>query len=240
MSARPDRTTQHLLLVLLGAVVLVVAGSDRYLDYVRPGFRPFLLVAGAVVLVLGLLGLLGLVRGRSTASADHEHLGPAVGWLLAAPVAVVLVVAPPALGAYSADRQAAPAAVTGPPLGPGIGADDPGTDHRTMTLLAYTIWSQQADTSPLAGRQVRLVGFVSPREAGGWYVTRFRINCCAADATVLRVAVLDGASDLPTDQWVEVVGTFAEPVVDPALGFPLPAVDALQVRAVDAPAEAYE
>ncbi|WP_369138122.1 TIGR03943 family putative permease subunit [Modestobacter versicolor] len=237
MSARPDRTTQHVLLLLLGVVTLVVAGSDRYLDYVRAGFRPFLLVAGAVVLAVAVVGLLGR---RPASRSGHEHPGPAVGWLLAAPVAVVLVVAPPALGAYSADRlPATPVTVAGSPP-PGIGADDPGTDHRTMTLLAYTIWSAQPDTSALADRRVRLVGFVSPREAGGWYLTRLRVNCCAADATALRVAVPDGSAEFAPDQWVEVVGGFTEPVVDPAVGFAQPAVDALWVRRVEAPAETYE
>jgi len=240
VSVRPDRPTQHVLLVLLGAVVLVIAGTDRHLAYVRPGFRPFLLGAGAVVLGLGLLGLAALAR-RQAGAAAHEHAGPAVGWLLAAPVAVVLVVAPPALGAYSADRQpAAPVALPALPASPGIGADDPGTDHRTMTLLSYAIWSQQADTSAMAGRQIRLVGFVSPRQAGGWYVTRFRINCCAADATVLRVAVPAGSAELAPDQWVEVIGTFTDPVVDPAVGYPQPAIDAGSVRAVNPPAETYE
>ena len=234
MSRRPDRVAQLLLLLLLGVVVLIVAGTDRYLDYVRAGFRPLLLGAGGVLVAMAVGGLLPRPPGRP------EHAGPAVGWLLAAPVAVVLVVAPPALGAYSAGRQAAPIAVPAAPPSPGIGADDPGTDHRTMTLLAYAIWSLQPDTAALDGRQVRLVGFVSPRAAGGWYVTRFSVNCCAADATAVRVAVPDGAADLAPDEWVEVVGRFAEPLVDPAVGYPEPAIAATSVQVVAPPADSYE
>nr|WP_281371921.1 TIGR03943 family protein [Modestobacter versicolor] len=208
------------------------------MDYVRPGFRPFLLAAGVVVVALAATGLL---RRPGGPRAGHEHPGPAVGWLLAAPVAVVLVVAPPALGAYSAARlPTAPPAVPAAPPSPGIGADDPGADHRTMTLLSYTIWSQQPDPSPLADRRVRLVGFVTPREAGGWYLTRFRINCCAADATALRVAVIDGSAEFAPDQWVEVVGHFTEPVVDPVAGYALPAIEPASTRLVPPPAEPYE
>ena len=234
MSARPDRGTQQALLLLLGVVVLFVAGSDRYLDYVRAGFRPFLLAAG-VVLVLVAVG--GWVGPRSR----EEHPGPGVGWLLAAPVAVVLVVAPPALGSYTASRQAT-ASVTSLDAAPSaaLGANDPGTDHRTMTLFDYFVAVQQPDRSAIEGRRVRLVGFVSPRAAGGWYVTRFVVNCCAADATAVRIAVPDGPAGFEADQWVEVIGTAGDASVDPAVGHPEPAVDALSVRAVEPPAEPYE
>ena len=229
---RPDRLTQHLLLLLLGVVVLVVAGTDQHLAYVRAGFRPFLLAAGAVTVGLAVGGLL---RRRAPAP---DHPGPAVGWLLAAPVAVVLVVAPPALGSYTAGRQAAPVVA---PAGAGValGPDDPGADFRTLRLFDYLVASQTAPAE-LDGRRVRLVGFVSPRAAGGWYVTRFVVNCCAADATAVRVAVPAGPADVAPDQWVEVVGTATAPLTDPAVGYPEPALDAVSVQVVEAPAETYE
>ena len=230
----PDRLTQHLLLLLLGVVVLLVAGTDRYLDYVRAGFRPFLLAAGVVAVALAVTGL---VR---RAPAGHDHAGPAVGWLLAAPVAVVLVVAPPALGSYTASRLAAPVVVPATAAAGGIGPDDPGADSRTMRLFDYLVASQSLDQDGTAGRRVRLVGFVSPRAAGGWYVTRFTVNCCAADATPVRVAVPTGPPDVLPDQWVEVVGTVSPMLTDPAVGYPEPAVDAVSVRVVDAPAATYE
>jgi uncharacterized repeat protein (TIGR03943 family) len=228
----PDRLTQHLLLLLLGVVVLLVAGTDRYLDYVRAGFRPFLLAAGAVTVGLAVAGLLRRRPG------GHGHPGPAVGWLLAAPVAVVLVVVPPALGSYTAGRQAAPVVV--PAGGAGVlGPDDPGAGPRTMRLFDYLVASQ-TQPAELAGRRVRLVGFVSPRAGGGWYVTRFVVNCCAADATAVRVAVPAGPPGVQADQWVEVVGTARTPLTDPAVGYPEPALDAASVQVVQPPAETYE
>ena len=226
MSARPDRPTQQVLLLLVGVTVLLVALTDRHLAYVRAGFQPFLVAGGLVVTVVAVLGLLRDRRLRA------DSPGPGVGWLLVAPVAVVLVVAPPALGAFTAARQPVTPVAAAPPSGAGIGPDDPGTGHRTMTLLQYTIWSQ-ADTSALDGRRVRLVGFVTPREDGGWDLARFSIACCAADATALRVQVLGGPGDLAADQWVEVVGTSAgEPGP--------PVIRADEVTPVDAPAEPYE
>ncbi|MGY1857706.1 TIGR03943 family putative permease subunit [Modestobacter sp. SYSU DS0290] len=228
MRARPDRPTQQALLLLLGLVVLVVALTDQHLAYVRAGFQPFLVAAGVLLVAVGGLGLLR-DRGRRP-----EHPGPGVGWLLAAPVAVLVVVAPPALGAFSVDRLApAPVAVTTAP-GAGIGPDDPGADHRTMTLLEYTIWSQ-ADPAALAERRVRLVGFAVPRDHGDWDLARLSINCCAADATALRVQVAGGPPAPAADQWVEVVGTAGRR--DP--GGP-PVLRAVHVERIAAPAEPYE
>jgi uncharacterized membrane protein YraQ (UPF0718 family) len=61
-----------------------------------------------------------------------------------------------------------------------------------------------------SGRRVRLVGrFVEAR--GGFTLVRYKINCCAADATPLQAAILvRPEQSLPTnklrDQWVRVTG----------------------------------
>ncbi len=63
-----NRLTQSMILILLGGAVLrITTVSTTYLNYVKPGFRPFLIAAGVLVLVLGLIGLRpGMARrGRS-------------------------------------------------------------------------------------------------------------------------------------------------------------------------------
>lgn len=75
--------------------------SGDALNYVRPGLARFLLAAGVVVVLLGLLPPLGLL-GEQTVHADghgsHHHHRSRVGWLLLVPVLVVLLVQPAALG----------------------------------------------------------------------------------------------------------------------------------------------
>lgn len=236
-----SRFTGHLLLVLLGGVTLRVAAGDAYLAYVQAGFRPLLLAAGALVL---LVGLVGVVRDRPGTSHD-EHPAPPVAWLLLAPVVVLLVVAPGPLGSFTAGRQAAPVVAEEPDRPLGIGADDPGQDHRTMTLSGYAVRTQQSDLGPLQGRQVRLVGFLSPREGGGWYVARIQIACCAADARAVQVVLAGPDADellagLAADQWVEVVGGYAPSRPHPTLGHPEPALDLRSVTPVATPADGYE
>jgi uncharacterized repeat protein (TIGR03943 family) len=229
-----NRLTQHLLLVLLGGVTLRVSLGEGYLAYVQAGFRPLLVAAGVVVLVVGLVGVL-----RARPDADDGHPGPRVAWLLLAPVAVLLVVAPGPLGAWTAERQAAPVVAPRSDAPLGIGADDPGETYRTLTLSGYAIRTQQSDTTPLEGRDIRLVGFLSPREGGGWYLTRIRIACCAADASAVRV-VLDGEVAGAADQWVEVVGRYAPSLPHPTEGYPEPALTPDVVVPVPAPADGYE
>jgi hypothetical protein len=101
-----EEQTRSELLVVLGATAVWLWWSGDALNYVRPGLGPFLLAAGVVVVLLGLLPPLGL--GEQTAHADghgsHHHRAR-VGWLLLVPVLVVLLVQPAALGSYAVSSR---------------------------------------------------------------------------------------------------------------------------------------
>jgi uncharacterized repeat protein (TIGR03943 family) len=239
-----DRLTAALVLLLLGGVTLRVALTDAHLAYVQGGFRPFLVAAAVVLLVLGVAGVVRERPGRARDDCsddghghEHEH-GPRVAWLVLAPVAVLLLVAPPALGSFTAARQPQQV-VAAQPVAVGIGPDDPGRDFRTLPLSAYAIRALAEDTGALEGRRVRLTGFVTPREGGGWYVSRIAIQCCAADAVALTVVVEGPQGDLAADQWVEVVGTWAPPVTHPSRGWPEPVLAPDTVTPIDPPIDPY-
>ncbi|MGY2065304.1 TIGR03943 family putative permease subunit [Blastococcus sp. SYSU DS0619] len=234
--------TQHVVLLLLGAFVLQVALTDAHLAYVRAGFRPFLLIAAGVLLVVGLLGLLRWWRARRATADDmhaHGHHAPPVSWLLLLPAVVLALVAPPALGAFTVTRQSQPADL---PAGAAadMGPDDPGQDHVTVPVNTYRLAALGDDASTLEGRRIRLTGFVTPRQGGGWYVSRIAIACCAADAVGITVVVDGARGDLAVDQWVEVIGTWALPARHPAGDYPEAVIDPVSVRPIDPPADTYE
>ncbi|MEU4834069.1 TIGR03943 family protein [Streptosporangium sp. NPDC023615] len=71
-----NRVTQNLVLTLLGCAVLrISAFSTTYLNYVKPGFRPFLIGAGVVLVILGVVGLLQASRAGDLAAGESAPEG---------------------------------------------------------------------------------------------------------------------------------------------------------------------
>ncbi|WP_052316836.1 TIGR03943 family putative permease subunit [Streptosporangium roseum] len=71
-----NRVTQNLVLIMLGCAVLrISAFSTTYLNYVKPGFRPFLIGAGAVLMILGVAGLIQAWRPGKGSSGAGAHGG---------------------------------------------------------------------------------------------------------------------------------------------------------------------
>lgn len=173
-----NRDVQDTVLALLGATVLAVALTDVHLRYVKPSMQPLLVVAGVLLLAVGLFDA---SREREPAAGDEaapadalhaeahaeahdgahegEHAAPRTSWLLVLPVLVLVLVTPGALGSFSADRAPSrpPAEVSGfPELGP---------DRDGAVDLSLTSFTSRVAYAPetLEGRRVRVSGFVSPR-----------------------------------------------------------------------------
>ncbi|MGW2620454.1 TIGR03943 family putative permease subunit [Streptomyces sp. NPDC001500] len=162
---------------------------------------------------------------------DHSRV-PRVAWLLFLPVLSLLFYAPPALGSYTASRE--PAKVVA------VQEDDfdplPATSPLPITLTEFTQRVQQDRSRAIGGRTVRMTGFVTSAEGGGWYLTRIVISCCAADSTTLKVRVYGTAPK--TDTWVTVDGTW-HPGGTLGTSSAGVAVDARRVTKVDKPSNAY-
>jgi uncharacterized repeat protein (TIGR03943 family) len=220
MGAAVNRTVQGIVLILFGGVVARVVLADLHLNYVKPSMGPALLAAAAVLVVLGGLALWESLRedpapgtGDDPAHGHTGHVGDAHGhapghgpraaWGLLLPVAAVLVVPAAPLGSFTADRMPAIAPVsTNGSAFPALQGDP--ADLSMGDFVSRAVWDEGRT---LVGERVRLIGFVSPDEAGGWHLTRLGLACCAADAYVLKVDPV-GAPDQPADSWVEVVGTW--------------------------------
>jgi uncharacterized repeat protein (TIGR03943 family) len=223
---------------LAGTVLVRLTLTGTYARYVRVGMGPWLAVAGALLVILGAVTVVRAWRGgphegdgADAGGHDHTHV-PAVGWLLLAPIAALLLVAPPTLGSFGVGRgttvDVRAGATTFDPL-------PPGPDPVPMTLLEYGQRAFDHRGASLAGVSVQLTGFVSKRSAGGFELARYQIACCAADASavIVRVVGIDGAAPRQ-DAWVTVTGT-----VQPA-GGETPRLNALSVVAVAAPEDPYE
>jgi uncharacterized repeat protein (TIGR03943 family) len=201
-----EEQTRSVLLVVLGATAIWLWWSGEALNYVRPGLAPWLLAAGVVVLLLGLLPPFGLLGGQTAhggGHGGHRHRAR-VGWLLLVPVLVVMVVQPAALGSYAvAGRSTVPGGDGGfGPLAAPVRGAVP------MSMAEFVTRAVRDPDQSLAGVRVRLVGFVAPNQGGGYRLSRFVIFCCAADAEALQAVVRGDPVPRARDQWLEVEGTW--------------------------------
>ncbi|WP_435608386.1 TIGR03943 family putative permease subunit [Streptomyces sp. C10-9-1] len=240
------------LLLLVGAAVLRISlFGDLYLRYVQAGLRPWLVLSGTLLALLGLLQAALTARAarkgapgadghahQAEGDPDHGHShpgGPRIAWLLALPAVALLCFPPPALGSYSAAREEARRTEayvgTFPPL--------PAGDPLELRLSAFASRAAYDSGYSLRNRTLRLTGFVTRGDGGTWYVTRLRVACCAADATAVRVEVRGAAAPEP-DTWVTVTGSW-HPRGRPgsAAAWP-PALDATAVRTIPEPPDPYE
>ncbi|MER7894691.1 TIGR03943 family protein [Streptomyces sp. NPDC096046] len=238
------------LLALVGAAILRVSlFGELYLRYVQAGLRPYLVISGVALVLLAVVVAV-LTRGAETdegveadegapEAATHEHghgaAGPRVAWFLTLPALALLLFPPPALGSYSAQREADRRAIQGVGTFPALPAGDP-VDLGLGEFGSRAVYDSGRS---LHGRTVRLTGFVTRDDDGTWYVTRLLVSCCAADATSAKAEVR-GAQAPPVDTWVTVTGRWhPEGSLGSDEAWP-PVVDVLSVRRVPQPDSPYE
>ncbi|MET7567478.1 TIGR03943 family protein [Streptomyces sp. NPDC005492] len=229
-----------LLLLTGGAVLRISLFSELYLRYVQAALRPYLVISGALLI---LLGLVAAVRGmRQTPEAEeHEHddhghsHGPRIAWLLTLPAVALLLFPPPALGSYSASREETRLAAQGVGSFPAL----PAGKVLDISVAQYSSRAIYDSGHSLKGRTLRMTGFVTHGSNGTWYLTRLLVTCCAADATTSKVEVR--GDDAPqTDTWVTVTGTWVPKGRLGTDGAWPPVLAATTVKQVKEPADPYE
>ncbi|MFE1287323.1 TIGR03943 family putative permease subunit [Streptomyces sp. NPDC058751] len=166
----------------------------------------------------------------------HGHREPRISWLLVLPLLALILVAPPALGSYSAMR-------TGTALQAPLGyAELPAGDPVTLGLVDYAGRAAYGHGRSLGGRQVKVTGFVALDRAGTPYLVRMALNCCAADAQPVKIG-LSGRTPpvLRPDTWLEVTGRYtARRTTDPVNGGVVPYLDVTSSRPAQAPRDPYD
>jgi len=261
-----NRQASAVILVLLGGAVLRISLTDQYLRYVKEGLRPFLLLAGATLVAVAVMTLWYELRptpaaprsdgdghggdghgddghggdghgGDGQGGDGHGHHGePRVAWLLLLPVLGLLLVGPPALGSYAANRSGTALSATSDfaPL--------PAGDPVRLTVLDYASRAVFDQGRSIGDRRVELTGFVMPGPDGGWYLSRMVLSCCAADARPIKIGLNGAVPDgLAADVWLRLVGKYdAELAVDSLNGERIPYIEVVDAQRIDAPVEQYE
>ncbi|MQY31371.1 TIGR03943 family putative permease subunit [Nocardia aurantia] len=261
-----NRLAQNFVLLLIGIAVVKIAADGTYLRYVKPALGPFLLASGLVLVLLAVTAILrDLRRTRTGAVIEHpptDHRTPndvateshsgRPQWLLLAPIAALLIVVPPALGAGSVNSGSTAQASVGQPAATDGGKYDfgplPAGPAPTVRMYDLIDRASYDSSGVLDDHDVTVVGFIvrtaadgAPRtdgSLGGVDLARLVITCCVADAQTMRIH-LAGDFPLPADDtWVFVRGR-----VQPNSAVPrtrmTPTLTVADLHAIPAPARVY-
>ncbi|MCQ9184150.1 TIGR03943 family protein [Streptomyces sp. IBSBF 2953] len=238
-----NRQSQSAVLFLLGAALLHAGATDLYLRYVKAGLRPLLLAAGAVLIVTALATAWyerrRTKRHRQEAAPqphDHAHPESRVAWLLILPLLALILVAPPALGSYSATRTGT--ALQEPLAYPSL----PATSPLPLGVVDYAGRAFYDHGRTLAGRQVRLTGFVALGHDGTPYLVRMALNCCAADAQPVKIGLTGRIPPvLQPDAWLTVTGEYTPRTArDPVNDGPIPFLKVTEAKPAPTPGDPYD
>ncbi|MEU9172120.1 TIGR03943 family protein [Streptomyces sp. NPDC048420] len=230
-----NRQAQSAVLFLLGSALLHAGSTDLYLRYVKAGLRPLVLAAGVVLVVTALATAWYEWRSRKH-QQEHNHPEPRVSWLLVLPLFALILVAPPALGSYSAMR-------TGTALQQAYGYTKlPESGPLRLGLADYAGRAVYEHGRGLAGRQITITGFVALDHSGAPYLVRMALNCCAADAQPVKVALTGEIPPvLKPDGWLQVTGTYTpKRTKDAVNGGPIPYLEITESKPVPTPHDPYD
>lgn len=228
------------IVIIAGMCSLLVALTDALFRYLRPGMRPFLIAAGAVLVALGVAAAL-LDRRSGEKEASSHHRPSRVGWLVLAPIVVGLAFDPGALGSYAV-MQASSGQITEIDFDLEAHLETHSLHGQIPQLqlleFAWATYDREAQEL-LRDTPVRLVGFIAHIDGDEPFLARLQMGCCAGDAFPSTVRLEGVERPLDDDTWVEVTGT-----LDPRAtrlnddGSPVMVVTAL--REVKEPKQPYE
>jgi uncharacterized repeat protein (TIGR03943 family) len=200
--ADPRRVVRAAVVGIWTAVFAWLWIDDAATIYVGPR-TAWIVPAGTIALaVCTAAALFGAFRsGNGPRPSLRELAGYAV---LLLPVAAVLVVDSPRLGANAADRKGDIE----------LSVDDLPAADGALDLEAFAVASDDPEIAEKlgldkSGRAVAFPGMITRQDGSTLDLTRFRIYCCAADAVPYTATIEDPsglAGDLAINDWAFVRG----------------------------------
>lgn len=237
-------------MLLLGGAVIKSTLTDTFLRYVKEDLRPFLIGAGLLLAIAAIMTIWYDLRAarqtkRAGSEGTHDHHddghghgahGLRVGWLLLAPVMVLLLLSPPALGSFAAGQSGS--------VGPAEASDYPplpAGDPVQVTLLDYAGRAVFDAGRSLSGRTVKLTGFITPGSGGAPMLARMTLACCAADGRPIKIGLTGAPIDAPPDAWVDITGVYSPEVgTDPVNQAQIAFVEVRSWQEIEEPDQPYE
>ncbi|MGX1911166.1 TIGR03943 family putative permease subunit [Streptomyces phaeochromogenes] len=179
-------------------------------------------------------------HAHTHADADayaHVHREPRISWLLVLPLLALILVAPPALGSYSAMRTGT--ALQKQPWG---FADLPAGGTVRLNLVDYAGRAAYDNGRSLDHRHIKIAGLLALDRDGTPYLVRMALSCCAADAQPVKIGLTGRIPPvLRPDTWLEATGTYtAKQTKDPVNDGIIPFLHVTELKPVKAPRDPYD
>ncbi|MGW3423342.1 TIGR03943 family putative permease subunit [Streptomyces phaeochromogenes] len=172
-----------------------------------------------------------------THTHTHAHREPRISWLLVLPLLALILVAPPALGSYSAMRTGT--ALQKQPWG---FADLPAGGTVRLNLVDYAGRAAYDHGRSLDHRHIKIAGLLALDRDGTPYLVRMALSCCAADAQPVKIGLTGRIPPvLRPDTWLEATGTYtAKQTKDPLNDGIIPFLHVTELKPVKAPRDPYD
>lgn len=198
-----DRSRHFLessLLMGTGSLVAYFYYSQKLAFFIAPAYNELVLGAGLFCIALGTLQLLNLGK-------DHFHPVPIFRLLLCAlPILLGIFLTPQPLSSETAKARGLSSQIANvQAVMPSFGVKP--EDRRLIDWIQ--LMNFDPEPSHYEGQKVKVDGFVSFADdlpQNTFFITRFTLNCCAADARPIQLMVRVSEEMPIKDQWIQVEG----------------------------------
>jgi putative membrane protein len=247
------RELQHWRGVLLVAPVLVASivlgATGQLVLYIHPRYVVFTMILAVVALVVLVAAVLARRRGDDhdlpePTSRRSQWLGLTAFAIAGLTGALMLALPPATLSSETASQRDIVGGSSSADAAVLADADAaPTAAYAAFTVLEWSaLLRQTQDPVFYDAKPVDVIGFITPDPSGAediFYVSRFKITCCAVDAAPSGIPVYypNWQTEFAPDAWVEVTGTIMtnpSPDSDQAL-----AVAPASVTTIDEPNDPY-
>lgn len=242
MSHRLYRSFQALLLLALCLFFAGKLASGQLSYYINLRFVP-LTIFGVIFLAILAQTLFNEIKRSRGQEVEHDHHdhehAPANLWFMIVPLAIGLLI--PARPLDSSAFATKGFNTTGPLVSADSTAKLFETESQDRNVLDWLkIFYYETDITQYLDQQVSVIGFVYRDEQlseDQFYVSRFIISCCAADASSIgMIASWPDAKNLKNDTWVLVKGSISSTTLKDQT---LPVILVESVQDVPVPEQPY-
>jgi len=248
------RAAQVVVLAGSGLMFYAKLSDGTLFFYINQRFAWLSLLAALLYVALALTVLYSELRDRQTTPTDaaevlwlepraaHRASDGRISWqgigLLALPIVLSLIVPAQPLGAGAISNRGI--SLTAPEQSSSTSRFQRPSAAPQNILDWLREFSSLGDPRALDGRQVDVTGFVyrdQRNQPDQFWVSRFVVSCCVADAAAVGMLVqTSGAEVLTVDSWVRVIGKLR---AGEFAGELIPIVIAERIEPIQQPAHPY-